>query len=148
VTDLLLLLAFAVASLVNEKIRPTFLAYSFCVAYQLTLFDYHSAVINHVIYGLIFIPFCYFAIIQLSTAMVVYSTFHLFVSIDYQLYRYSDTFLSNSYNEIQIILALSLILIGCLRVDNGFNNKLSRYNFSGVVNIWNNQAHLQKKGRA
>lgn len=144
--DAVLLALFAVAFIFNNNMRPVLWAYALCVIYQITLFDHHSAVINHVIYGLIFIPFCYFATIKLAAAMLVYSTFQLFVSIDYYFYRYSDTIISASYNETQIILALCLILIGLRKVDNGINNQFNWHDNPRLVNIWNNQTHSQKKG--
>jgi hypothetical protein len=135
-----------VALYFNRDMKPALLAYGLCIIYQNTFFDSHSPVINHVIYGLIFIPFCYFAKMRLASAMLIYSTFHFFVSVDYFLYPNAETWLSFIYNEIQIALTISLISIPKKVADNEHINRHSWHNIFRLVNIWDNQTHTQKKG--
>ena len=135
---------------INKNMLPAVVGYAGFIIYQNTLFDGHSAAINHVIYGVIFIPCIYFATIRLAEAMVVYTIFHFFVAVDYVFFAKVDTFISLDYNFIQIVLALSLIYIGTRRVDNEFtsSNRFTWDHKSGMVNLWNSQTHTKaRKGR-
>ena len=132
---------FLAASYLNKHNNPATVGYLLCLLYQITLYDYHSAVVNHIVYSMVFIPMCYKANARLAYAMLIYSLFHLIVSIDYLFYPSSQTLISIWYNHIQITLAYGLILIG-----SGV-----RYNDAGVdfdnsvrgFNPWNFQAHTE-----
>ena len=143
--DLILVSCFLFASYLNRNNNPATVGYLLCLIYQGTLFDYHSAIVNHIIYGLIFIPMCYKAHTRLAYAMLIYSIFHSVVAIDYLFYPYSQTLLSVWYNYIQITLAFGLILTG-----SGVRYNDTRIDFNTSVmgfNSWNFQTHTEKVKR-
>jgi len=143
--DIVLISCFLAASYINKNNNPATVGYLLCLAYQFTLFDSHSAVVNHLIYGAIFIPMCYKAHTKLAYAMLIYSSFHLIVSIDYLMYPSSETLISSYYNYIQFTLAFSLILIG-----SGIQYNDARVDFNYRVvgfNLWDLPTHTKKAKR-
>jgi hypothetical protein len=147
VIDAILLGCFIAALYFDRSVYPATLCYALCVLYSVTLFDSHSAVLNHVIYGLIFIPACYFAKLKTSAMMLIYSSFHLAVAVDYLLYPEAVTILSYYYNYIQVLLALSIILIS-FKVrynDNTIHYRCGRNSGFRLVNICNIQIYSEKK---
>ena len=141
--DSVLMGCFCVALFFNKNIAPAMVAYSMCFIYQNTLFDSHSAVINHVIYGMIFIPCLYFATIRLSSAMLIYSAFHLAVAVDYFLFPADDTIISLNYDYIQILLSFGLIYFSGISLDNEptDNCGFARHNNAGLDSLWNISTH-------
>ena len=134
----------------NKNMLPAVVAYALCIVYQYTLFDYHSAVVNHVIYGVLFIPLVYFSSFMLGLAMFFYSVFHWVVAVDYFLYPSVETFISTNYNAMQVLLALSLIYTGLKRIQNGDidNNKSALNSELRLVNLWHIQTSTKtSKGR-
>ena len=133
----------------NKNMLPAVVSYALCVVYQYTLFDDHSAVVNHVTYGVLFIPLVYFAVFRLSLAMFFYAVFHWVVAVDYLLYSNIETFISINYNVMQIVLAISLIYAGVKRGDNGAtdNNQFALDSEPGMVNIWNLQTPSNPRKR-
>ena len=133
----------------NKNMLPVVVGYLGFIIYQNTLFDGHSPVINHVIYGVIFIPCIFFATIRLSEAMIVYSIFHLLVAVDYVFFAKTDTFISLDYHLVQIALAISLIYIGTGRADNErtSNNRFTWDHNSRLVNLWNSQTYTKTRKR-
>jgi hypothetical protein len=134
----------------NRNILPAVVAYGFCVAYQNTYFDDHSAVVNHLIYGLIFLPCLLFATMRLSWAMLLYAAFHLVVAIDYFLFPDSETLISLFYHIIQVLLVFSLIYFGTRRADNEdrSDNSFAGRHCAGLVDTWHIQTFTkpQKRG--
>ena len=141
--DSVLMGCFCVALFFNKNIAPALVAYFMCIVYQNTLFDLHSEVINHVIYGMLFIPCIYFATIRLASAMLAYSAFHLVIAMDYFLFPFSDTIMSMTYDYIQVTLSFSLIYFSRKGWDNEptNNSRFAKYNFSGLGSIWNISTH-------
>ena len=141
--DSVLMGCFCVALFFNKNIAPAMVAYFMCIVYQNTLFDSHSAVINHVIYGMLFIPCIYFATIRLSSAMLAYSAFHLVIAMDYFLFPFSDTIISMTYNYIQILLSFGLIYFSRIGWDNEptDNCGFARHNNASLDSLWNISTH-------
>lgn len=147
-TDAILMGCFLAALYFNKLMYPAVLSYAITCLYISTLFDSHSAVINHVIYGLIFIPPCFVATMRLSAAMLWYSTFHLVVAIDYFIYPETVTLISYLYNYMQIALAISLIYVGFEASHDSTNSLRNRgYSFSGVGDIWHFQTHKKTENK-
>ena len=146
-TDLILMGLLLLALCFNKNMLPAVVGYLGFIIYQNTLFDGHSAAINHVIYGVIFIPCIYFATIRLAETMIVYSIFHFFVAIDYVFFAKTDTFISLDYHLIQIVLAISLIYIGTRRADNELtsDNRFAWNPNSRMVNLWNSQTYTKTR---
>lgn len=127
----------------NKNMAPAVLAYSLSVLYSLTILDWHSAVVNHIIYGLIFLPCCFLATIRLAAGLLSYAAFNLFVAVDWFLYPDASmqTVIGYSYDYIQITLALSLIYIGSgVRYD----NRIIPDYIARLFNLCNLQAHSKK----
>lgn len=125
-------------------------AFTFFYAYQSTLFDSHSGVINHVIYGLAFISTAYFASKRLAFALCVYSTFQFFYALDYFI-RPNDaiTLFSSVYFVVHNLLNFLLILA---MFDRGYNDSKGCYrnavfNPVRVVNLWHNQSHTKESAK-
>jgi hypothetical protein len=140
--DLILIGLLISAFFLNRDILPALVAYSLCMAYQFTLFDHHSAVMNHVMYGLIFIPCIYFATMRLACAMLSYSLFHLVVAVDYFLFPSLNTVISVYYNYLQALLSLSLIYFSGVQRDNvNTSGGYTRFNLPRLGNLWNISTH-------
>ena len=150
--DWVLFALFFSAYLINKNALPALVAYSFCLIYQITLFDYHSAVLNHVIYAVIFIPAAFFATMTKSFkyayAICVYATFHAFYSLDWMIHPYDESIMSLIYNESQIFIALSLIYFSFEKGNNERVNRGPLHNFSILDHLWYFQTHTKKSGRA
>ena len=148
-TDFILMGLLLLALCLNKNMLPAVVSYALCVVYQYTLFDDHSAVVNHVTYGVLFIPLVYFAVFRLSLAMFFYAVFHWVVAVDYLLYSNIETFISINYNVMQIVLAISLIYAGVKRGHNGAtdNNQLALNSGLGLANIWNLQTPSNPRKR-
>ena len=148
-TDIILMALLCGGLFFNKKMLPAVVAYGLCVVYQYTLFEYDSAVMNHVMYGVIFIPFVYFATMRLAVGMLTYSAFHLIVAVDYFAYPDINTFVSNNYHFMQILLALSLIYIGARSIDNGASSisKLVRDRVFGLASLFNSSIFTNKSTR-
>ena len=139
--DYVLMAAFAVSSLINRNALPSTVAYFCCIIYQNTLFDLHSAIANHLIYAVIFIPAAYFATMiksfKQAFAICVYSSFHTFYALDWLLNPNEYTYIAYSYNHMQVIIALCLIYFSFTGVQNGTNYRRP-VNFSGFLDdLWN-----------
>ena len=133
----------------NKNMLPAVVAYALCIVYQYTLFDYHSAVVNHVVYGVLFIPLVYFATFRLGLSMFFYAVFHWVVAVDYLLYSNIETFISINYHAMQIVLAISLMYAGLERTYNGVtnSNKFALDSELGMVNIWHIQTPTKTRKR-
>ena len=133
----------------NKNMWPAVAAYFLCVVYQYSYFDSHSAVVNHVIYGVIFIPLVRFSTLKLSIAMLVYSAFHWIVAVDYLLFSDVDTFISNNYNIMQVLLSISLMYSGLKGAHNdGSNNyQYSGLDRPGMFNLWHIQTFTKTRKR-
>lgn len=149
-TDFVLLGLFLLALTFNKNMLPAVVAYFLCIVYQYTLFDSHSAVVNHVVYGVIFIPMIKYSSIKLAIGMLFYSVFHGVIGLDYFLFADVDTFVSNNYNFMQIALAISLIYSGSIRAHND-KSELGKHSSSdniGGFNLWHIQTFTEtRKGR-
>lgn len=132
--DALILGCFLVALYFNRSLYPAALSYAVCCLYIVAMFDSHSAVLNHVFYGLIFIPACFSANIRLAAGMLCYSTFHFVVALDYFLYPAFVTPISFMYQYMQVLLALSLIFVGA-SYDRPRNKRTRLHNFPWLGNI-------------
>jgi len=147
-TDAILMGCFLAALYFNKLMYPAVLSYAVTCLYIFTLFDSHSAVINHVIYGLIFIPPCFVATMRLSAAMLCYSFFHLVVALDYFIYPETATIISYFYSAIQITLAINLIYVGFEASHDSTNNVRNRiHSFLGMGNIWHFQTHQKPENK-
>ena len=116
--DYILLGSFFAALFINPKILPSLIAYALGVVYQFTLFDVHSDQMNHVIYGLIFIPAAFFVNIHQAKAICIYSGFHALYAVDAVVSGGYVTYFSIVYNYIQITLAFSIIVSSFIGGDN------------------------------
>lgn len=143
--DWLLLALFFAAYIFNKNALPSLAAYFLCVAYQQTLFDYHSAIVNHLIYSLIFISLSYFATLgkqfYQAYAICAYSLFHALYAVDWLVSDGYETLFSGIYSDTQIILALCLVYFSVNREDNGIINKHPLNSGGGLGNIWHIQLY-------
>ena len=122
-------------------------AFAFFYAYQSPLFDIHSGVINHVIYGVSFISTAYFASNRLAFMLCVYSTFQFFYAFDYFIRpNESITLFSSIYFVVHNLLNFLLILA---MLDRGYNdstgnNRNAVINPFSLVDLWNCYTHHKK----
>jgi glucan phosphoethanolaminetransferase (alkaline phosphatase superfamily) len=152
VNDWVLFALFFSAYLINKNALPAMVAYSFCLVYQITLFDYHSAVLNHVIYAVIFIPAAFFATITKSFkyayAICGYSLFHALYAIDWAFSGGYETVFSIYYYYAQAVLAIGIIYFSFEKGNNERVNRGPLHNFSILDHLWYFQTHTKKSGRA
>ena len=151
-TDWLLLALFISAYLINKNTLPSLVAYFLCVMYQVSLFDYHDAVTNHLIYSVIFIPAAFFATIVKSFkqaySICAYSLFHALYATDWVLSGGYETIFSLCYYYSQVGLALCLIYFSFEKGENGNHNARLFNSNSNMVNLWYFQTHSKKSKRA
>ena len=145
--DIIIMCCFAVALYFSRAFLPAFAAYSAAVIYSNTvMFDEHSAAMNHLIYGLIFIPVCYFATLRLAAGLLAYSIFNLFVAIDWLIYPDAPaTVISYVYDYVQVALAISLIFLGSRMQYNGIRNNYD--DSTSDLNLCNIQTHQKTSQR-
>ena len=137
-TDIILMGCLLTAFYFNRDLLPAVVAYALVCLYSVTYFDGHSAVINHAIYGLIFIPACYFAKLRLSAGLLAYAVFNLIVALDWVFYPDADmTVVSYLYDYVQILLVFSLIY---LSKGKGYNDRNNNGFITDLVNICDIQA--------
>lgn len=125
--------------------------FTFYYAYMSNLFDIHSGVINHVIYGISFVSTAYFASRKLYSVILIYSVFQLFYSLDYFLRPLQEvTIFSSVYFYAYILLNFMLILAMFERSynDSSRNNRDAVFNTFGMVDLWHNQTYTKKSEKA
>ena len=125
----------------NRDLLPAVVSYALVFLYSVTLFDSHTAVMNHTIYGLIFIPACYFATLRLSAGLLAYAVFNLVVAVDWILFPDADmTVVSYFYDYVQILLVFSLIYLG---KGTEYNDRNNNGFITDLVNSCNLQTHTK-----
>ena len=145
--DTIIICCLVVAFYFNRALLPAVAAYLATAFYSGTvMFDEHSAVVNHLIYGLIFIPACYFARMRLAAGLLAYSIFNLFVAIDWLIYPNAPaTVISYAYDYVQAGLAFSLIFLGSRMQYNEIRNNYD--NSAGSFNLCDIQTHQKASQR-
>lgn len=150
--DYVLMSAFLASSLINRNALPSTVAYFCCIIYQHTLFDSHSAIANHLIYAVIFIPAAYFATMiksfKQAFAICVYSSFHTIYAIDWLINPDEYTYIAYAYSHMQVFIALCLIYFSFDGVQNG-NSYQRPINFSSILDdLWHIYIRTQASKRA
>jgi hypothetical protein len=113
-------------SLKTRDSLAVLIAFSVSVLYtSSTLFELHSAVINHIVVSLSFIPFIYFLSKPVCLSVLGYVLYHWLIAGDYLLTD-KETILSMTFSivspSINVIIMVSLIYAG---INNKYRTNLN-----------------------